>query len=363
MNKDKVAVAMSGGVDSSVAAAILKEQGFDVTGITMNLFSLPKEFCSDENLKSCCGRGALEDANRVAAKLGIDHFLMDFEEVFAERVIGDFLSEYASGRTPNPCIRCNEFIKFDALLERASRLGVKYLATGHHARVERDADTGRFLLKKGKDRGKDQSYFLYTLTQEQLSRVLFPIGNITKPEVREKAGALGLPVAQRPESQEVCFIPDNNYVRFLKEKMPEAFRRGPIVDVKGNIIGEHDGIVRFTVGQRRGLKISAARPLYVLQIRPEKNEVIIGPNELLYGSELVASSVHFIVQPETIAWPSVMARIRHKHNEAKAEVILLDSRRARVLFEKPQRAITPGQAVVFYEDDLVLGGGTIIEAE
>jgi len=362
MTKNRVAVAMSGGVDSSVAAALLLDQGYDVVGITMNLFSLLREFCADESLKSCCGRGAIEDANRVAAKLGINHYLLDLKQPFEELVVADFLEEYRQGRTPNPCIRCNQYIKFDVLMKRASKLDADFLATGHHARIEEDKSTERFLLRKGKDSEKDQSYFLYTMTQDQLSKTLFPIGNLTKTEVRAKAEALGLPVAQRAESQEICFIPDNNYVRFLKERIPGAFQPGPIVNEDGQVLGEHNGIIHFTVGQRRGMGISAPHPLYVLDINPRKNRVVIGPNESLYKSHLQASNLNWISKTEVIGPLSVNARIRYKHREAKANLKVLESGQVRVEFEKPQRAITPGQAVVFYDSELVIGGGTIEQA-
>lgn len=350
---------MSGGVDSSVAAALLLEQGYDVVGITMNLFSLLREFCTDESLKSCCGRGAIEDANRVASKLGINHYLLDLKKPFEELVIADFLEEYRRGRTPNPCIRCNRYIKFDVLMKRASKLDADFLATGHHARIEEDKSTGRFLLMKGKDGNKDQSYFLYTMTQGQLSKILFPIGGQTKAEVRAKAEELGLPVARRPESQEICFIPDNNYVRFLKERIPKAFRPGPIVNEDGRVLGEHNGIIHFTVGQRRGMGISAPHPLYVLEINPRKNSVVVGPDESLYKRHLQASGINWISRTKSTGSLSVKARIRYRHREAKAELERLESNQVLVKFDKPQRAITPGQAVVFYDSEVVVGGGTI----
>ncbi len=363
MTKNRVAVAMSGGVDSSVAAALLLEQGYDVVGITMNLFSLLREFCTDESLKSCCGRGAIEDANRVAAKLAINHYLLDLKKPFEELVVADFIEEYRQGRTPNPCIRCNQFIKFDILMERASRLDADFLATGHHARIEEDKGTGRFLLKKGKDGKKDQSYFLYTMTQDQLSKTLFPIGNLTKIEVRAKAEKLGLPVAQRPDSQEICFIPDNNYVRFLKERIPGAFQSGPIIKEDGQVLGKHDGIIHFTVGQRRGMGIAAPHPLYVLDINPQKNRIVVGPNESLYKRHLRVSSLNWISKAEVTGPLSVKARIRYKHREEKAKLEVLESGELRVQFDKPQRAITPGQAVVFYDSEVVVGGGIIEQTQ
>jgi len=350
---------MSGGVDSSVAASLLLEQGYEVFGITMNVLSLLREFCADEDLKSCCGEEAIADANRVATKLGIDHYLVDLRKPFEELVVADFIREYALGRTPNPCIRCNQHIKFDVLMQRASKLNADFLATGHHARIDRDIDTDRFILKKGKDKEKDQSYFLYMMTQQQLSRSLFPIGELTKGEVRVKAEELGLPVAQKPESQEICFIPDNKYAGFLKERIPDAFQPGPIVSEEGHILGEHKGIIHFTVGQRRGMGISAPYPLYVLDINPKNNTVFVGPDESLYKRRLLASRLNWISKTDGIGSLAVRARVRYKHHEAKAKLHMLESGQAHIEFEKPQRAITPGQAVVFYDAEVVVGGGTI----
>ena len=363
MAKKRVVVAMSGGVDSSVAAALLKEQGYEVTGVTMNLFSLPPEYCRSENLRSCCGWKAVEDANRVANILGITHYVADLRKDFEEKVITDFCEQYAQGRTPNPCIRCNQHVKFKSLMDRAEKLGADFLATGHHARVEYDAQKKRYLLMKGKDREKDQSYFLYPLSQEQLSRTLFPVGNFTKKEVREMALRMGLPVAQRIESQEICFIPDKVYASFLQERIPQAFQPGPIVDTKGRLIGQHKGVARYTIGQRRGMGIAASHPLYVIKIQHNENRIVVGPNEKLYHRNFLASKIH-LVSSENITQPlTVKAKIRYKHKEAKAIVKPVEKNRARVKFGKPQRAITPGQSVVFYDGDVVVGGGIIEETD
>jgi len=357
--RERVVVAMSGGVDSSVAAALLQEQDYEVIGLTMNLFSLPKEYCRSEQLRSCCGWRAVEDANQVAHTLGISHYVVDFRKQFEKRVIADFCQEYARGRTPNPCIRCNQYIKFETLMERAEKLKAEYLATGHHARIEQDSKTGRYLLKKGKDRKKDQSYFLYPMTQDQLSRTLMPIGDFTKEKVREKARNFDLPVAQRPESQEICFVPDRDYSGFLRHRIPEAFRSGPIVDLQNQVLGHHKGIGHYTVGQRRGMGIAAPHPLYVLAIRSEKNTIVVGTNKLLYEKTLRATRVNLISIDRIDKPLSVKAKIRYKHQEAKALLSLLDSDEVRVEFKKSQRAITPGQAVVFYDRDVVVGGGII----
>ncbi|MGD2295789.1 MAG: tRNA 2-thiouridine(34) synthase MnmA [Candidatus Aminicenantes bacterium] len=359
MKKKRVVAAMSGGVDSSVAAALLLERGYDVVGVTMNLFSLPKEYCRDKTVKSCCGWGAAEDAQHVAVKLGISHYVVDMREEFEKMVISNFCAEYERGRTPNPCIRCNESIKFDDLMKRADKLNADYIATGHHAHIVYDPEKKRYLLKKGKDRDKDQSYFLYTLTQRQLARTLMPIGPFTKKDIRKKAENLGLPVAQSPESQEICFVPDNDYSRFLEEKIPQAFRPGPIVDMRGKLLGHHKGIIHFTVGQRRGMGIAASHPLYVLKIDAESNTVVAGPDQLLYRREFVASRLNIISQPALDKTVRVKAKIRYKHKEAEAVLKQDGKDRVRVLFIKPQRAITPGQAVVFYDGETVVGGGII----
>jgi len=350
---------MSGGVDSSVAATLLQEQGYEVIGITMNLFSLPKEYCKSEQLRSCCGWKAVEDANRVAHTLGISHYVADFRNQFEKDVIADFCREYARGRTPNPCLRCNERLKFKVLMAKAKALKADFLATGHHARIEHDAQTGRYLLKKGKDKKKDQSYFLYPMTQEQLSRTLMPIGNLTKEKVRQKASESGLPIAQRPESQEICFVPDKDYPGFLRGRIPEAFRSGPIVDLKDRVLGQHKGIGHYTIGQRRGLGIAAPHPLYVLALQSDKNTVVVGTNKQLYKKTLRATQVNLISIAKVEKPLSIKAKIRYKHREAKALLVPLDSDQISVKFEKPQRAITPGQAVVFYEGDVVVGGGII----
>lgn len=357
--KGVVAVAMSGGVDSSVAAALLKDEGYEVVGLTMNLFSLPKEVCTSEDLRSCCGWKAQEDANRVAVALGIPHFVVDFRREFERSVIDDFCREYERGRTPNPCIRCNRFIKFDLFFERARKLGAEFIATGHYARIGFDPSTGRRLLKKGLDAGKDQSYFLYPLTQSELARTLFPVGGRTKNEIRRLAARHKLPVAQKPESQEICFIPDNDYPGFLKARLPEAFRPGPIVNREGRIIGTHGGIAHFTVGQRKGMGIAAPRPLYVVAVDAERNTIVAGENEELYKRRLEATELNWISMEKLGEPRTLRARIRYKHAEAPAKVSPRDEGRVLVEFERAQRAVTPGQAVVFYDGDVVAGGGLI----
>ena len=358
----KVVVAMSGGVDSSVAAVLLKEAGYHVIGVTMQIWPRGRQGHEAEGYEGCCGIDAAEDAKRVAYKLGIPHYVMNFRDIFSQIVIADFCEEYTLGRTPNPCIKCNQYIKFGILLEKAMQLGADFIATGHYARVETDESTGRYLLKKGIDGSKDQSYFLYPLTQDQLSHALFPIGSYSKTRVKEIARERELSVASRPESQEICFIPDNDYSQFVRTYIPQAARPGPILNKQGAILGEHRGIFSYTIGQRKGLGIAAPNPLYVIAIEPERNAVVVGGKEDVYRSELIASNLNWISIAALEQPTHVKAKIRYRHEEAAAEVIPGDGGRVRVIFNKPQMAITPGQAVVFYDGDTVTGGGTIERA-
>jgi len=349
----KIAVAMSGGVDSSVAAALLKQEGHEVFGVTMQLRPVADDGQSGRGLD------AIGDARQVAAQLEIRHYIIDLQDIFDRIIIADFCREYSLGNTPNPCVLCNRYIKFGVLWEKAKDMGADFLATGHYARVERDK-SGKFLLKKGKDRRKDQSYFLYLLKQEQLSRTLFPIGNLTKETVRQIAGELKLPVAARPESQEICFIPDNDYVGFLKAHALTLPSAGPILDVKGSVLGQHEGIAFYTVGQRKGLGITAARPLYVTAIEPTKNAVIVGTKAQTYTDGLVADSLNWISASMPENPFKVKASIRYHHPETEAVVSPRDKNCVYVKFAEPQMAVTPGQSVVFYDGDIVIGGGTII---
>lgn len=349
MKKKKVAVAMSGGVDSSVAAALLLEAGYAVVGFTMVNYSMEQGRLDDP----------VSSAKKAADILKIEHKVVDLRDDFKDSVIQYFCREYSQGLTPNPCIRCNREIKFGLLMDKARDYGVDFFATGHYVRKYFDDQKKRFILKKARNKAKDQSYFLYGLTQKQLKGSLFPVGEMIKEEVRKKAVSLGLPAAYRRESQEICFIPDNDYVNFLKKNIPGSFRPGLILDQNKKQLGTHGGILHFTIGQRRGLGIAAPHPLYVLEMDVRNNAVIVGKDEELKGKSLTASQLNLIALSEIKHPLPVKARIRYKHKEADAVVVPLDKNRVRVEFSKPQRAITPGQSVVFYEGDNVIGGGII----
>ena len=346
---------MSGGVDSSVAAALLHEQGHDVIGVSMQLYDQTE---GQTSFGTCCTIDDLHDARRVAAALGIPHYILNFENRFDEQVVSNFIREYASGRTPIPCSHCNSDLKFATLLERALGFGADVLATGHYARIERDRD-GAFVLRRGADPQKDQSYFLFSLTQAQLARAAFPVGHLDKETVRDEARRLKLRVASKPDSQEICFVPDGDYAGFIERAAPELKRPGTIVDREGEILGTHAGVHRYTIGQRKGLGVSSSAPLYVLEIRPDASQVVVGPRESLGRSTLTAAQVNWVSGVAPQEWLRVTAQIRHRHEAAPGRVRALDEARAEMEFDAPQSAITPGQAVVFYDGDVVLGGGWI----
>lgn len=359
--KARVVCAMSGGVDSSVAAALLVEAGYDVIGITMNIWPSAKTAEEAERFGGCCSLSATDDAKNVAYKLGIPHYTFDFREIFKQEVIEDFISEYRAGRTPNPCIRCNQFVKFQSLLHKARAIGADFMATGHYARVEFDAKKSRYILRKGLYESKDQSYVLYVLTQDQLAHTLFPLGSMTKDETRKKAEelGLGLAIAKKPESQEICFVPDKNYPKFVTEYRPGPYRPGPIYDKQGNVLGTHKGIIHYTIGQRKGLGLTAPQPLYVIAIKEEEDAIIVGTKEDLHKSALIADDINLISIAELLTPMAVQAKIRYKSPASPAMIFPEPEGRIKVEFEHPESAITPGQAVVFYDGDIVVGGGTI----
>lgn len=363
----RVVVAMSGGVDSSVAAALLKEQGYEVVGITM-CFNLAD---SVSKRPTCCGIQGIEDARMVAYKLGIRHYVLNMQKPLEEYVISDFCQEYLKGRTPNPCVRCNQYLKFDALLKKALSLGAKFLATGHYAGIKEVQGAGfraqGYLLKKAKDKIKDQSYFLYRLTQRQLKHILFPLGGYTKKEVRALAEEFGLPTAQKPGSQEICFLPDTDYRGFLihrlaqinKTQISADIKPGLIIDKQRNILGQHKGIAFYTIGQRQGLGIAKGYPLYVTKIDAKDNTIVLGKKEDALKKEFLVKEPHFIFKPikKKIV---VRVKIRYNHKESQAQIGVC-GKQLKVCFRKPQFAITPGQSAVFYDKDVVLGGGIIDE--
>jgi len=356
--KKRVVIGMSGGVDSSVAAYLLKQQGYDVIGVTMQIWQdKSKEALEREG--GCCSLSAVEDARRVCTKIDIPFYVMNFKEVFEKLVIDYFVDEYLCGRTPNPCIACNKFIKFDALLERSRALEADYVATGHYARIQYEENLKRYVIRKSAAPDKDQTYVLYNLTQEQLRHILMPLGDYNKSQVREIARELDLRTANKPESQEICFVEDNDYGRFISERKGSEIKSGYFVDTQGRRLGTHKGIVHYTVGQRKGLGIAFGKPMYVVEIIPDKNLVVLGDEKEVFSKELIASQMNYIAFEKLEGAINVKAKIRYSAKEAEATVTPIDNERVRVVFREAQRAITPGQAVVFYQEDILVGGGTI----
>lgn len=356
--KKRVVIGMSGGVDSSVAAFLLKEQGYDVIGITMKLWD-DDDPNRVEVEGGCCSLSAAEDARMVCDKIGIPFYVLNFRKVFEKTVIDYFVDEYFKGRTPNPCIACNKYLKFDALLEKAKALDAEYVATGHYARVAFDPKYQRYVIKKSATAAKDQTYALYNLSQDQLRHTLMPLGDYTKEQVREVAKKLDLVTAEKAESMEICFIEDNDYGRFLSEKRGQDIRPGYFVDTKGKILGKHKGIVHYTVGQRKGLGIALGKPMFVVEIIPHKNLVVLGDESEVFKKELIASEPNFTIFDKLEKPMHIVAKIRYSAKESPAEIAPLEGGRVKVIFDEPQRAITPGQAVVFYDGDILVGGGTI----
>jgi tRNA-specific 2-thiouridylase len=368
LTNETIAVAMSGGVDSSAVAAMLRAEGRNVIGLTMQLWNqrrLSGHAGMPESVQGrCCSIDDVYDARRVAETLGIPYYVVNHEERFERDVVRPFVEEYLAGRTPIPCSLCNNHLKFDQLLIVAQQIGADQIATGHYAQVTFDEQLGRWLLKRPADRSKDQTYFLFGLTQEQLSRTLFPLGGMTKPEVRELARKHSLVIAEKPDSQEICFVPGGDYKRFLEAYLTEQGDQpvavgGEMVTTDGKVIGEHAGVHNFTVGQRKGLGLATGSPLYVIQIKNDTRQVIVGKDEDLYSRALITSRVNLISCAEINEPMRVTVKIRHKHQPASAMIESAGPAEVRVTFDEPQRALTPGQAAVFYDDDLVVGGGWI----
>ena len=347
---------MSGGVDSSVAA-LLKEQGYHVIGATMRLWTY-SDSCNMKH-EGCCAESAVEDARRVCDKLGIDFYVMNFKDMFKDKVVDYFVDEYIHGRTPNPCIACNKYLKFDALLKKALAMGIDYVATGHYAKIEKGED-GKYILRASEAVKKDQSYVLYNFTQEQLAHTLMPLGGYNKDWVRQKAEELGLGVAHKPDSMEICFVPDNDYAGYIEKTTQYKPVPGNFVDVNGNVVGRHNGIIHYTVGQRKGLGLAMGHPVFVVAIRPETNEVVIGENSDVFSKTLYAKNVNFMSIEKLEGSMRATGKIRYSHGGAECTVRMIDDDTLECTFDEPQRAVTPGQALVLYDGEYVLGGGVII---
>jgi len=361
MELKKAMVAMSGGVDSSVAALLMKEQGYQTMGITLKLYGNDDVGLSRGH--TCCSLDDVEDARAVAYRLGIPFYVFNFTERFQSEVICRFIRCYSEGGTPNPCIDCNRYIKFDALGQRMQELGFDYVVTGHYANVELDPVSGRYLLKKGLDTSKDQSYVLYHLTQEQLAHTLFPLGHLPKTQVRALAEQYGFVNAHKHDSQDICFVPDGDYSIFIERYSGRRFPEGNFVDGSGNILGRHQGIIRYTIGQRKGLGMASSEPLYVCGKQPEQNTVTVGPGSQLYSNSLIARDINLISVASIERPLRVKAKIRYRQQEQWATVTQTAEDELKVVFDEPQRAIAPGQAVVCYDGNVVVGGGTILIPE
>lgn len=355
----KVVVGMSGGVDSSVAAYLLKKQGYEVIGVTMQIWQDEEETVIEEN-GGCCGLSAVDDARRVAAMLDIPYYVMNFKKEFKCRVVDYFTEEYLHGRTPNPCNACNRFVKWQALRTRSMQIGADYIATGHYARIDK-LPNGRFAVKNSVTASKDQTYALYNLTQEQLAHTLMPIGDYTKEEIRRMASDLKLPVAEKPDSQDICFIPDGDYGAFLEKEVPDRLPGpGNFVSMDGTVLGRHKGITHYTIGQRKGLNLAMGHPVFVAALRPETNEVVIGENEDIHTKEVYCGEVNYMAMADLTEPKRAMVKIRYAHKGSACLLEKLGDGRVKCTFDEPVRAATPGQAAVFYQDGYVLGGGTIL---
>lgn len=358
MNRQKtVVVGMSGGVDSSVAAYLLKQQGYHVIGVTMQIWQ-PEDRCRIEHEGGCCGLSAVEDARRVAQMLDIPFYVMNFRKEFQEHVIDYFVKEYLAGRTPNPCIACNRYIKWESLLQRSLEIGAQYIATGHYAQIVQ-LPGGRYSIASSVTAEKDQSYALYNLTQEQLRHTLMPVGIYSKPEIRQIARQIGLKVADKPDSQEICFVPDQDYAGFIQRETGQEEQTGNFVTAAGKVLGQHRGISHYTIGQRKGLNLALGYPVFVTEIRPDTREVVIGESEDVYSDTVIAENMNYMAVDGFREGQEMLGKIRYSHKGARCVVEKIWQDGIQVRFSEPVRAVTPGQAVVFYEGNLVLGGGII----
>ena len=357
MEKKKVVIGMSGGVDSSVAAYLLKEAGYEVIGVTMQIWQEEEQY--DEENGGCCGLTAVEDARRVANDLDIPYYVMNFRKEFQKHVIDYFVDDYLNGRTPNPCIACNRYVKWEALLNRGKELGADYIATGHYAQIEQ-LPNGRYAIKHSATKAKDQTYALYNLTQEQLKNTLMPVGAYTKDEIRDMAKNINLQIAEKADSQDICFVPDGDYASFIKKETNKDIPEGNFVSLDGKVLGKHKGIIHYTVGQRKGLGLSLGKPAFVLEIRPETNEVVVGSNEDSMTYEVRANKLNFMSVADIEGEVRAFAKIRYNHKGAWCTVKRVGEDEILCVFDELQRAVTPGQALVLYDGDYVMGGGTIL---
>lgn len=354
--KKKALIAMSGGVDSSVAAYLITKKGFDAVGVTMKLFDKDANSGAEQ---SCCTTQDIEDAKAIAEKLGIPYSVVNFQDNFKEKVIDKFISAYENGATPNPCIDCNRYLKFEKLMDKADELGCDYVVTGHYGIVFYDESSGRYLLKKATDLSKDQSYVLYSLSQKQLSKAMFPLGSMTKEETRTLAEQLNFINSDKKDSQDICFVPDGDYAKFIEDFTGKKYPCGEFVDYNGKVLGEHKGIIRYTIGQRKGLGLALPHPMYVMKKDLEQNKVILGENELLFSKALTATDINLITCDKLDKPTRIKAKVRYNQKEQWAIAEQIGENRLHIEFEEPQRAISKGQAVVLYDDDIVVGGGTI----